>query len=112
MATCIVLAEASAHQLNITQLCIAFGAGNSFQLLGTHKIVCKLASDHCATFPMFNAFTGFDSGLLWSQKTHEMYMIKAHQCFLAARPTPDSLQNRMEALEYFTVSLLDHSDSL
>ena len=57
----VVLAVASAQQLNISESWIAFGAGKSFRFFVCHEIARALGPDQCITLPIFHAFTGFDT---------------------------------------------------
>ena len=60
----VILAATSAQRLNIPELWIVFGTAKTFQLFAGHSMARTLGPDRSVTFPMFHAFTGYDSVIL------------------------------------------------
>ena len=115
----VVLAITSAQRLNISKLWVAFDAGKSFQFLPTHEIARALGPDWCVALPMFHAFTGCDTvssfggrGKRTAWDTWKAYKdVTPAFCALAARPTPQTIEEWLGPLEQFVVLLYDRTSS-
>ena len=115
----VVLAIISAQRLNISKLWVAFDAGKSFQFLPTHEIARALGPDWCVALPMFHAFTGCDTvssfggrGKRTAWDTWKAYKdVTPAFCALAARPTPQTIEEWLGPLEQFVVLLYDRTSS-
>ena len=55
------MSAASAQQLDLAKLWIAFGVGKDFWFFAAHEIAKVLGPDWCMALPMFHAFTGCDT---------------------------------------------------
>ena len=113
----VVLAVASAHRLNITELWIAFGAGNNFRYLPAHEMADALGPVCCVALPMFHAFTGCDTmscfGGMGKRTTWGMWNAydEITPAFCALAATPVTVENWLSPLERFVVHLYDRTSS-
>ena len=113
----VVLAVASAQPLNITELWIAFGAGNNFQYLPAHEMADALGPDCCVALPMFHAFNGCDTVSCFGGrgKRTTWGMWNAYEeitpAFCALAATPVTIENWLSPLERFVVLLYDRTSS-
>ena len=113
----VVLAVASAQRLNITELWIAFGAGNNFRYLPAHEMADALGLDCCVALPMFHAFTCCDTVSCFGGrgKRTAWDMLNAYDeitpAFCALAATPVTVDNWLSPLERFVVHLYDRTSS-
>ena len=123
----VVLAVASAQHLDLAELWFAFGVGKNFWFFAAHEIAKVLGPDWCIALPMFHAFTGCDTvgpdwcialpmfhaftgcdtvsffggkGKITAWDTWKAYKeVTPAFCALAARPTPQTVQEWFGPLE-------------
>ena len=116
----VVLAVASAQQLDLAELWIALiGVGKNFRFFAAHEIAKVLGPDWCIALPMFHAFTECDKASFFGGKgertawdTWKAYKEVAPAfCALAARPTRQTVQEWFGPLERFVILLYDCSSS-
>ena len=115
----VVLAVASAQWLDIDELWIAFGVGKNFRFFAAHEIAKTLGPDQCIALPMFHAFTGCDTVSFFGGKgkktawnTWKAYKeVTPAFCALAAKPSPQTIQEWLGLLERFVILLYDRSSS-
>ena len=113
----VVLAITSANLLNISELWIAFGAGESFRFIASQTIA--LGPDRCVVLPMFHAFTGCDTvsyfggrGKKTTWDTWTTYRdVTPAICALGAMTDPRAIDEWMEPLERFVVLLYDRTST-
>ena len=115
----VVLAVASAQQLDLVGLWIAFGVEKNFRFFAGHEIAKVLGLDWYIALPMFHAFTGCDTVSFFGGKgkrtawdTWRAYKeVTPAFCALAGRPTRQTVQEWFEPLERFVILLYDRSSS-
>ena len=110
----VVLAVASAQWLDLDELWIAFGVGKNFRFFAAHEIAKTLGLDQ-----LFHAFTGCDTVSFFGGKgkktawnTWKAYKeVTPAFCALAAKPSPQTIQEWLGLLERFVILLYDRSSS-
>ena len=115
----VVLAVASAQRLDLDELWIAFGVGKNFRFFAAHEIAKTLGPDQCIALPMFHAFTGCDTvsfsggkGKKTAWDTWKAYKeVTPAFCALAAKPSPQTIQEWLGLLERLVILLYDRSSS-
>ena len=115
----VVLVIASANHLNMSELCIAFGAGKSFRFITAHEIAKALGPGRCVALPMFHAFAGCDTvscfggrGKMAAWDTWTTYGDATPAfCALGAMPDSRAIDEWMRPLERFVVLLYDRSST-
>lgn len=111
----LVLAVKAVRCVDITELWVAFGVGDSFRYLAAHEIAQALSPNQCMALPMFHAFTGCDTisffygrGKKTAWNTWRSYD-EVTTAFCAIASNPDEVNHYMEHLERFVVLLYDRT---
>ncbi|KAG7155211.1 hypothetical protein Hamer_G025546 [Homarus americanus] len=105
----VVLAVTAAQCLNIDEFWVAFGVGNNFIYIAAQDIPGALGPDQCAALLIFHTFTGCNAvsyfggrGKRTAWETWNAYGgVTAAFCALAARPSPESIEEHMGLLGHF-----------
>ena len=57
----VVLAISVVEEINVEELCVAFGTGKYFRYIATHAIASSLGADKSRALSAFHAVTGYDT---------------------------------------------------
>ena len=98
---------------------IPIPVGKNFRFFAAHEIAKTLGPDQCIELPMFHAFTGCDTvpffggkGKKTAWNTWKAYKeVTPAFCALAAKPSPQTIQEWLGLLERFVILLYDRSSS-
>ena len=117
----VVLAISSFNRLNVAEIWIAFGAGNTFRYIAVHNIVQALGPERSSVLHLhvFHAFTGCDqtSAFYGRGKTTAWATWMAYgevtAAFISLReiPTSQMVLEAMPELERFVVLLYDRTST-
>lgn len=114
----LVLAIATAHNLSVPELWVAFGTGKNFRYLAAHEMSIALGPDRCYSLPIFHALTGCDTVSSFSGRGKKTCwntwnsVEQVTQAFCALTTLPNAIDDWFQTLERFVVLLYDRTSSL